>query len=391
MKSFDVLEKIWEEKITRKDFLKRCLKTGVTVGASLYLFDLMTKYEAFASIGEKRGMHEALFYEKMGADAVQCGLCFNRCTLSNGQRGFCRVREPVDGKLYTLVYELICSQHIDPIEKKPMFHMIPGTRAYSIATAGCNSRCKYCQNWTISQRSPEETTNKRLSVKDLIGSATVNGCRSIAYTYTEPIVFYEYALEAAKQARKSGIYNIWVTGGKINEAPLREACKYVDAANIDFKAFNDNFLREVCAQKLDNILNVIKIMKEEGVWMEITNLIVPTLNDNMSDIRKMAKWIKETVGPGVPLHFSRFWPQYKLRSLYPTPVETLKEARDIAMSEGLHYVYVGNVPEEDLESTVCPKCKNVIIKRIGYKVLDNKVSSSGKCEICGNGIPGIWS
>ena len=336
-------------------------------------------------------MHEALFYEKMGADAVQCGLCFNRCTLSNGQRGFCRVREPVDGKLYTLVYELICSQHIDPIEKKPMFHMIPGTRSYSIATAGCNSRCKYCQNWTISQRSPEETTNKRLRVKDLIGSATINGCRSIAYTYTEPIVFYEYALEAAKLAKKSGIYNIWVTGGKINEAPLREACNYVDAANIDFKAFNDKFLREVCAQKLDNILNVIKIMKEEGVWIEITNLIVPTLNDNMSDIRKMAKWINETVGPGVPLHFSRFWPQYKLRSLYPTPIETLKEARDIAMSEGLHYVYVGNVPEEDLESTICPKCKNVIIKRIGYKVLDNKVSSSGKCEICGNKIPGIWS
>ncbi|MGB3082297.1 MAG: AmmeMemoRadiSam system radical SAM enzyme [Candidatus Omnitrophota bacterium] len=389
MKILEKLDNIWQKKFTRRDFLKKCLTAGLGMGASLYLFGLFSKYKAYAAIGEKRGMREALFYEKMGGDAVRCLLCPNQCMLSNGQRGFCRVREPVDGKLYTLVYELVCSVHVDPIEKKPLYHMLPGSKSFSVATAGCNSRCKNCQNWTISQRPPEETTNRFLSSGNLVARASANGCASIAYTYTEPIIFYEYMMEASRLAKEKGIYNVMVTGGKINPEPARELGKYVDAANFDLKGFDKKFLRENCAQDLDKILQALTIMKQEGIWVEVTNLIVPTLNDNMNDIRRMVKWLKSNLGPDTPLHFSRFWPQYKLRSLYPTPVETLKRARDIAREEGIHYVYIGNVPEIGVESTVCPKCKKVVIKRLGYSVLENNVVD-GKCKFCGNKIPGIW-
>jgi pyruvate formate lyase activating enzyme len=232
--------------------------------------------------------------------------------------------------------------------------------------------------------------NRRLSVQDLVQGAVNNACKSIAYTYTEPVIFYEYMLEGSKLARKRGIYNVMVTGGKINPEPVKELCKYVDAANFDLKGFDKKFLREVCAQDLDNILEALTLMKQGGMWVEITNLVVPTLNDNMDDIRRMMKWVKKNLGADVPIHFSRFWPQYKLRSLYPTPVETLKRARQIALEEGMQFAYIGNVPEIGTESTVCPKCKNVVIKRIGYKILENHVNSSGTCEFCGNKIPGIW-
>ncbi len=390
MRLIDRLANVWHEKLTRRDFLKKCAKCGALAGTSFYAFDLVSRYKAYAAIGEKRGMHEASFYEKMGSEAVRCLLCPNYCMLSDGQRGFCRVREPVKGKLYTLVYELVCASHIDPIEKKPLFHVLPGSKAFSIATAGCNSRCKYCQNWTISQRPPEETTNQKLSSRNLTLSAVNNGCSSIAYTYTEPVVFYEYVMDASKVARGSGLLNIIITGGKINPEPLRALSKVIDAANVDLKGFDKKYMKEVCAQDLDNILQTLTILKQEGVWIEITNLIVPTLNDNMDDIRRMARWVKANMGEDVPMHFSRFWPQYKLRSLYPTPVETLKEAREIAMSEGMHYVYIGNVPEIDTESTICPECGKVAVKRIGYRVLENNVTREGTCKACGGKIAGIW-
>ncbi len=390
MKLIEQLDKIWFSKLTRKDFLKKSLAAGVGLFAATHFSKFFTKYYAYAAIKEKRGMHEALFYKKMGSEAVRCELCPNFCMLSNGQRGFCRVREPVDGKLYTLVYELICATHIDPIEKKPIFHVLPGSKSFSIATSGCNSRCKYCQNWTISQRSPEETDNQSLSVANLVGSASRNDCASIAYTYSEPVIFYEYMIDSAKAARRKGIYNIMVTGGKINPNPLNELSKHVEIANVDLKGFDNKYLNEVCAQDLDNILETLSIMKKNGMWIEVTNLIVPTLNDNMNDIRKMVRWIKDNLGKDVPLHFSRFWPQYKLRSLYPTPVETIKKAREIALEEGLNFVYMGNVPGEGGEDTYCPHCKKAAIKRMGYLVLENNVSESGKCKFCGGSIPGIW-
>ncbi|MDD5634422.1 MAG: AmmeMemoRadiSam system radical SAM enzyme [Candidatus Omnitrophica bacterium] len=388
----NILEKInrvWDKKLTRREFINKCLKAGLLFGAASSLFDIFSRYKAYAAIGEKRGLHEALYYEKIGDEAVKCLLCPNQCVLSDGQRGFCRVREPVKGKLYTLVYELVCAQHVDPIEKKPLFHVLPGSTSYSIATSGCNSRCKYCQNWTISQKPPEETFNERLTCESLVRAAAANGCDSISYTYTDPIVFYEYVLAASKAARNAGILNVAVTGGKINPEPLRELCGFIDAAHIDFKGFNDRFLNEVCAQRLDTITETIKIMKNAGVWIELVNLIVPTLNDDMGDLRKMVKWIRSNVGPDVPLHFSRFWPQYKLRSLYPTPVETLKQARDIALEEGINYVYIGNVPELEEENTICPSCKKAVIKRAGYSVRENNLEK-GKCRFCGQVIPGIW-
>ena len=386
----DKLNAIWEKRFTRKDFLKACLKAGISAGTSLYIADVFSRYKSFAAIGEKRGMKEAMYYEKWGDDAVKCLLCPTGCMLTTGQRGFCRVREPVDGKLYSLVYELVCAIHIDPIEKKPMYHMLPGSRSLSIATAGCNSRCKYCQNWTISQKTPEETTNKRVSCQNLTASALKNNCATIAYTYTEPIVFYEYMVDAAKIAKKNGIRNVMVTGGKINPEPMKEASKHVHAANIDLKGFNKDYLREVCAQDLDNILKALVTMKDNGMWIELTNLIVPTLNDNMDEIRRMTVWIKNTLGADTPLHFSRFWPQYKLRSLYPTPVETLQKAKDIAMEEGLNYVYVGNVPGLDASDTICPNCKKIVIKRAGFFVRENNLFE-GCCKFCGQKIAGIWA
>jgi pyruvate formate lyase activating enzyme len=389
MKLVERLEHIWHERLTRREFIKKCVAAGTCVGASLYLFDALSRYEAYAAIGEKRGMKEAMFYEKINEKTVRCQLCSEGCLLSDGQRGFCRVREPLNGKLYSLVYELVCAMHVDPIEKKPLFHVLPGTKALSIATAGCNSRCKYCQNWTISQRSPEQTNNRRFTNQSLISTTLVNNCASIAYTYTEPIVFYEYTVDASRLAREKGIKNIIVTGGKIKPEPLRKMCKVIDAANVDLKGFDPKYLKEVCAQDLDNILETLTILKQEGVWVEITNLIVPTLNDNMDDIRRMVRWVRNELGSHVPIHFSRFWPQYKLRSLYPTPVATLKKAREIALAEGLHYVYIGNVPEIGSESTVCPECKKVVIKRIGYQILENNIVD-GKCKFCGYKIEGIW-
>lgn len=386
----DQLNNIWHERFTRRDFFRKCLQAGITLGSFLYASRVFSKYKAFATIGEKRGMHEALFYEKAGDDTVRCLLCPMRCVLSTGQRGFCRAREPVEGKLYTLVYELPCSVHVDPIEKKPLYHMLPGSKSFSIATAGCNSRCKYCQNWTISQRPPEETTNQRVSCRNLVDGALKYNCATIAYTYTEPVVFYEYMIDTAALAKKNGIRNVMVTGGKINPEPMKTASRHIDAANLDLKGFDKKYLREICAQDLDNILKTLMIMKENGMWIEVTNLIVPTLNDNMDDIRRMAKWIRDNLGAETPLHFSRFWPQYKLRSLYPTPVATLKRARDIAMEEGIHYVYVGNAPEAGAGDTVCPDCKKVVIRRSGYRILEDNVVG-GVCRFCGRKIAGIWS
>lgn len=338
---------------------------------------------------KKPGQREAMFYSKLGGGSVRCDLCPHGCLLNNGQRGFCRARECGGGKLHTLVYELACSMHIDPIEKKPMFHVLPASRVFSIATAGCNSRCKFCQNWQISQSPPEETTNIELTCGEVVKKALQSGCKSIAYTYSEPNVFYEYGIETAKIARSKGIKNIWVTGGLINREPLIELCKYVEAANIDFKAFDDDYLRNVCFQNLKTITDTIKISKDMGMWIEITNLIIPTLNDDFSKIEEMALWIKNNVGKDVPLHFSRFWPMYKLRNLPPTPVATLEKAREIALNSGLEYVYIGNLPGHEANNTYCPSCKKLVIGRRGYLITSFEMSGAA-CRSCGHKIPGIW-
>ncbi|MEI6437804.1 MAG: AmmeMemoRadiSam system radical SAM enzyme [Candidatus Omnitrophota bacterium] len=321
---------------------------------------------------------------------IECTLCPRHCKLAQGQRGDCRVRTNVDGKLFSLVYGNPCAVHVDPIEKKPVFHMLPGTNAFSIATAGCNLHCLYCQNWEISQSPPEETRNATLSPENVVAQAGANNCRSIAYTYSEPIVFYEYTLDTARQAREKDIKNIIVTAGYIEQDPLLELCKVTDAASVNLKGITDDFYKRMCNATLKPVQDALLTMKKQGVWVEIINLVIPTWNDSDDDIRALARWVKENMGKDTPLHLSRFWPMHKLQNLPPTPESTLSRAWDISKAEGLDYVYVGNIPDHPGNNTQCPSCRRIILKRYGYQILENHLNN-GKCGYCQVPIPGIWS
>jgi len=322
------------------------------------------------------------------ARKVQCELCPRGCILSPGQRGDCRVRENIGGELRTLVYSKPCAVHVDPMEKKPLFHFLPGSPVLSIATAGCNLHCRYCQNWDISQRPPEETNNFDLPPEKVVAMAVENRCPAIAYTYNDPVVYYEYASDTAKLARGKGIKNVLVTAGYINEEPLKELCSMADAAHVDLKG-DDQFYREVCSGTLAPVQRTIEIMKKSGVWVEVINLVVPTLNDSPDKVRWLAKWLFDSVGPDVPLHFSRFHPIYRLKNLPPTPVDALIRAREIAREVGMRYVYVGNVPGLESENTFCPKCAKTVIKRRAYFIEENNIKN-GACAFCGERIPGVW-
>jgi pyruvate formate lyase activating enzyme len=337
----------------------------------------------------QENLKEALFYKKLDNKVVQCQLCPRRCVIPPGARGFCGVRENRDGTLYSLVYAKPVAIHIDPIEKKPLFHFLPGTSAFSIATAGCNLRCKFCQNWEISQAKPEEVRYEYLEPADLIKEVLVSGSATIAYTYTEPTIFYEYMLETAKLAKKQGIRNIMHSSGYINEEPLRQLAAYLDAANIDLKGFSDEYYAKLTEGTLEPVLRSLKILKEAGVHLEITNLILSGFNDDPDTIKKMCVWIKDNLGASVPLHFSRFFPMYKLASLNPTPLETLEKARKIALECGLKYVYIGNVGGHPAENTYCPKCGKIVIGRRGYFITENNLID-GKCKFCGEKIEGTW-
>lgn len=320
---------------------------------------------------------------------VQCELCPNGCVLEEGQRSRCRTRVNRNGTLYSLVYGKPCAVHVDPIEKKPFFHFLPGTSAFSIATAGCVLSCKFCQNWQISQASPEDTDTYDLPPEKVVKNALSYRCKSVTYTYTEPTVFYEYMYDTAVIAKKSGIRNTMHSCGYINKKPLRRLSRYMDAADIDLKGFTEDFYARICNGRLKPVLDSLVVLKEEKVWIEITNLVVPTLNDDMKSIRDMSGWIMKNLGADVPLHFSRFFPHYKLTNLPPTPLETLAEARKTAMDAGLRFVYIGNIRHE-AESTYCPKCKKLLIERIGYFVKQNNVSE-GRCRFCRADIPGVWT
>ncbi len=320
---------------------------------------------------------------------VKCQLCPKGCIISDGHRGDCRVRENRGGKLHTVVYGNPCAVNNDPIEKKPFYHFYPGTLAFSIATAGCNLHCLYCQNWTISQFPPEETDNVALMPEQVVELALRNRSRSIAYTYSEPVVFYEYMLEAARLGREVGLKSIVISAGYINPGPLRELCRVVDAIKIDLKGFNENFYQKVCDASLKPVLEAMRVIVEEGVHLEIVNLIVPGPNDDEGELREMCRWIVANLGPDVPTHFSRFYPQYKLTNLPPTPVEKLERAWKIAREEGIHYAYVGNVPGHSADNTYCARCGQLLIVRLGFSVMDNRLTE-GKCGYCGNPIPGVW-
>jgi len=335
-------------------------------------------------------LKEAMWYTKLNLKKVRCDLCPRKCVVDDRERGFCGVRENRDGVYYTLVYSNPCAVHIDPIEKKPFFHFLPASLSFSIATAGCNIECAYCQNWEISQRRPEQTDNVYLPPKRVVDLAKHYECKSIAFTYTEPVVFYEYMVDTAKLARRAGIRALMITNAFIEPKPMREACKVLDGVKVDLKAFSEEFYKKICRGQLKPVLRAIEVIKSSNVWLELVVLIVPGLNDSPDEIRQMCNWIKANLGKDVPIHFSRFIPMYKLRNLPPTPVKTLERCHEIAKEVGLRYVYIGNVFGHPAESTYCPNCGSIVIQRLGYKTSASGLKD-GRCAKCKFAIAGVWA
>lgn len=376
----------FERTITRRDFMRDCAR--VAFGGVI-----LSKLMRFAEAQESRfgyiSPEKALFYKKLSNGRVQCTLCPRACVVSRGGRGFCRVRENREGEYYTLAHSNPCAVHIDPIEKKPLFHFVPGTTALSIATAGCNFACKNCQNHDISQARPDETMNFPLSPKNIVELAVKYATPTIAYTYTEPTVFYEYMIETARLARRKGILNIYHSNGYINQDALAELARYLDGANVDLKGFSDSFYREITGGTLSPVLESLVTLKKNNVWLEITNLLIPSKNDSDKMIDDLCRWVKDELGEETPLHFSRFYPEYKLQNLPPTPIETLKKAAGVARAHGLKYVYIGNVPGADEENTRCATCGEIVIGRTGYYVHTYKITA-GRCDFCGGEVAGRW-
>jgi pyruvate formate lyase activating enzyme len=323
---------------------------------------------------------------------VRCELCPRECRIPEGAAGDCRIRVNLDGRLRATTYGRPSAVHIDPMEKKPLYHFHPGQSIFSIGTAGCNLHCINCQNWQLSQRGGEEMEETyRADPPDLVAAAVQQGCRSIAYTYSDPVVFYEYVYDTAELARARGLTNVLVTAGYIRREPLRSLCAVTDATNTDLKAFDERFYREVCGATLQPVLDALVLLRQEGVWVEVTNLVIPTLNDDLARIRAMARWIRDELGAGTPLHFSRFRPMYRLRNLPPTPEETLERARAEALDAGLQYVYIGNLHGHEGSSTYCPRDGTLLVQRTGFTVVANHLSADGRCPACGQKIPGVWS
>jgi pyruvate formate lyase activating enzyme len=387
---------------SRRRFIKRCLVAGssVALGASVVDGLVLSPAPMGLRVGYRndgpsslwRWSREAAWYTKNISDSsaqIQCELCPHKCILGERDRGLCRVRVVYQGKLHTLAYGNPCAVHIDPIEKKPLSHFLPGTPILSIATAGCNLRCLNCQNWEISQAKPEETRNYDLMPDALVDTTTAKKIPSIAYTYSEPLVFYEYVEDSAQLAREHSLRNVLVTAGYINQKPLARLSQVIDAANVDLKGFTEYFYRKVANGRLAPVLDSLVTMKSCGVWIEITHLIVPTLSDDTKHIRDLSKWIVQHLGPDIPLHLSRFHPAHQLRLLPATPLDTMIRAYKIARDAGLHYVYLGNTPQINGLDTACPSCDEVVIKRRGYRVLKNDLVD-GKCS-CGSEVAGVWS
>jgi len=331
----------------------------------------------------EKSVREALWYERLGDGRVRCLLCPWRCILEPGQVGVCGVRRCEDGRLVTLIYGLVTSVAIDPIEKKPLFHFYPGAPILSISTVGCNFKCPWCQNWHISQAKPGEVAADYVEPERIVALMKEYEVPFLAFTYNEPIIWYEYVIDVARLAKKSGGKIVLVTNGHINPAPLEELVKYVDAANVDVKAFSQATYAKYIHGKLDAVLEAIKIMKERGVHVETTYLVIPGINDGEEEFRKMVRWHLEELGPDTPLHISRFYPAYKFTDRPPTPVEKLAKLWELARGEGLRYVYVGNVPGHSGEYTYCPSCGKPVIKRMGFEVFEWNLTEDNRCRFCG--------
>lgn len=334
-------------------------------------------------------IHEAMLYEKLEENNVRCILCAHRCKIAPSKRGICGVRENRDGTLYTLVYGAIIAQNVDPIEKKPLFHVHPGSKSFSIATVGCNFRCTFCQNHDISQM-PRETgriTGHPASPEDIVARTVNSQSKTIAYTYTEPTIFFEYAFDTGKIAHTKGIKNVFVTNGYMTSEALEVISPYLDAANVDLKSYSDGFYKKYCGARIQPVLDSLKRMKELGIWVEVTTLIIPTLNDSNEELQNIAQFI-HSLGVETPWHISRFHPQYDMTNLPATPVATLHKAAQFGKEAGLKYVYTGNVPGDEMEKTFCSHCGNLLIDRHGFYI--NKLNlDKSKCPRCGTPLHGI--
>jgi len=336
-------------------------------------------------------MNKAMFYKQLENNVVRCELCPHFCKLAAGEVGICGVRQNRDGKLYSLVYEQAVAVHVDPIEKKPLFHVAPGSHSLSIATVGCNFKCQFCQNCDISQVSMFSDVTKmgtKMTCAQVVALAKKYNCQSISYTYTEPTIFFEYAYETAQIAQQEHLINIFVSNGYINAEPLQTMSPYLQAANIDLKSFRDDFYKELVGARLKPVLETLKRMKQLGIWLEVTTLVIPTKNDSEQELSDIARFIKEELGAETPWHVSRFHPQYKMSTIPVTPVKTLQKAYDIGKAAGLRYVYIGNIPGDEGESTVCYHCGKTIIKRHGFSIQEKHIKNA-TCEFCGSVIDGL--
>jgi pyruvate formate lyase activating enzyme len=391
-------------RITRRRFLHdstRLVLGGCTAGLLGPALDLRSAAWAeedirgsiFASDapGEPwKWSHEAFRFRRLDKGRVMCEICPNYCVLAPGDRSVCRSKVNCNGVLYSLTYGNPCAVNVDPIEKKPLYHFKPGTKSFSIAAAGCNFRCLNCQNWEISQAKPHEVRHEELFPAQAVSAARQSASVSIAYTYSEPISFYEYMRDTSRLARAAGLSNLLVSNGYINPEPLVELCRTIDAANINLKSYDDRIYRRLNGGRLEPVLNTLKTLHEAGVHLEITTLVVPGYVDDEEMIKRMCAWVLQALGPDHPHHFTRFWPRYKLDRLPPTPVSTLTRLRDIARAEGLHYVYVGNVPEHEGNHTYCHACGKLLIARRGYFIPEMNLSGN-RCKFCGAVIPGVWT
>lgn len=328
---------------------------------------------------------EAKFWKTLNSKKVQCVLCLHKCKIDEGKTGICEVRKNEGGKLYSLIYGSCSSMAVDPIEKKPFYHFHPGTNAFSVGTVGCNFKCKHCQNYGISTAKPDHSHLRDITSESVIEHVKNNNCQGIAWTYNEPTIWYEFSLDSSKLAKKHGLYTCYVTNGYIGEEPLKEISPYLDAMNVDVKAFTDDFYKNICKASLEPVLNTCELAKELKIHLELTYLVIPGYNDSLDEIKKFCNWVAEKLGNNVPIHFSRFHPDHNMTDVKATPIDTLLKIYDVAKNAGLLFPYLGNVPHGDYENTICPKCENVCIKRHGFST-DLKGITNGKCTNCGTKV-----
>jgi pyruvate formate lyase activating enzyme len=386
--------------LDRREFLRNMLTVGAGTGLGLCLLGGCAGGDERAPTPTTRRVrptptlppsgHKASFYQRLDGDVIQCQVCWRRCVVRPDKLGFCHNKKNVGGTYYSLVYNRPGALQVDPIEKEPAFHMLPGSYILCTGTASCNNRCKFCHNWHLSQSTLWDVPNLGHSAEEIVAQAREANCRAVSFTYNEPTVFYEFMYDIAARAKEAGLWALCHTNGGMNREPMLALLKLMDGVTVDLKGFTEEFYQRVSESRLAPVLSTLETVRGAGKHLEIVNLVIPTLNDDLGDIRRMCAWIKENLGPDVPLHINRFFPSYRLQRLPPTPVETLEQAAAVADAEGLRYVYVGNTPGHPRNSTRCPDCGEALIMRMHFAVMQNSLDQ-GHCPACGLEVPGIWS